>query len=73
MTLNRRQKLSQAHTWLSEDDISLMLVHKYQKYSDEYEPNNVQPMLDNFTKIACRLPEQALRDLLSRVQEFAVI
>ncbi|QNJ26073.1 hypothetical protein SynSYN20_01747 [Synechococcus sp. SYN20] len=73
MPLNRRQELTQAHTWLSEDDISLMLVHKYQKYSDEYEPSNVQPMLDNFTKIACRLPEQALRDLLSRVQEFAVI
>ena len=73
MTTNRLQQLSQAHTWLSEDDISLMLTHKHQKFSDHYERATVQHLLDNYTKITSRLPESDLRDHLSRIEEFAVI
>ena len=73
MTTNRQQQLSQAHTWLSEDDISLMLTHKHQKFSDHYERATVQHLLDNYTKITSRLPEDDLRDYLSRITEFAVI
>jgi hypothetical protein len=73
MTPNRAQQISQAHSWLSENDIRLMLAYKYEKFSDHYEGATVQHLLDNYTKITSRLPESDLRDHLSRIKEFAVI
>ena len=70
MTTNRLQQLSEAHTWLSEDDIRLLLAHKYVKFSNEFTGPNLQQMLDNYTTIACRLPEHDLKNQLCRVKEF---
>lgn len=70
MTRNRLQQLSEAHTWLSEGDIRLLLAHKYLKFSNEFTGPNVHQMLDNYTIIACRLPEHDLRNQLCRVKEF---
>ena len=70
MTTNRLQQLSEAHSWLSEGDIRLLLAHNYLKFSKEFTGPNVQQMLDNYTTIASRLPEHDLRNQLCRVKEF---
>ena len=70
MTANRLQQLSEAHTWLSEDDVRLLLAHKYIKFNKNFTGPNVQHMLDNYTTIACRLPEHDLKNQLCRVKEF---
>ena len=70
MSTNRLQQLSEAHTWLSDVDIQLLLTHKYLKFSKTFIIPNVQHMLDNYTFIACRLPEHDLRNQPCQVKEF---
>ena len=70
MPLERRRKLSEAHTWLSDADISALLVKRYMKFSREYSPETTQILLDNYVTIACQLTEDELKNQLARVKEF---
>ena len=72
MTTDRLSIITNSHSWMTEDQARSLLIHKYLKFHKDYEQDQVDGLLTNYTTIVSQLPESMVRDQLARAQEFLV-
>ena len=69
-TYKRKQRITNAHPWITNKQATQLLSYKYYYFSKRFERQQVQKLMDNFVDICCYSSEQGLRDLLARAQEW---
>ncbi|WP_413328115.1 hypothetical protein [Synechococcus sp. MIT S9508] len=53
-------------------DIGVMLRQAHSTFSDDFQGEEIQDMMEQWVDNVCRLSERDMRDLLSLVKEFSL-
>lgn len=72
MPINRVDRISSVHWWLPHKDIGVMLRQAYSTFSDDFQGDEIQVMMEKWVENVCLLSEGDMRDLLSLVKEFSL-
>ena len=72
MTTSRVDRISRVHWWLPHKDIGVMLRQAHSTFSDDFQGEEIQDMMEQWVDNVCRLSERDMRDLLSLVKEFSL-
>jgi len=72
MTSGRVDRISSVHWWLPHKDIGAMLKQAHATFSDDFQGQEIQDMMEQWVENVCRLSERDMRDLLSLVKEFSL-
>ena len=72
MTTSRVDRISSVHWWLPHKDIGVMLRQAHSTFSDDFQGEEIQDMMEQWVDNVCRLSERDMRDLLSLVKEFSL-
>ena len=72
MAESRVDRISSVHWWLPHKDIGAMLKQAHATFSDDFQGQEIQDMMEQWVENVCRLSERDMRDLLSLVKEFSL-
>ena len=72
MAASRVDRISSVHWWLPHKDIGVMLRQAHSTFSDDFQGEEIQVMMEKWVENVCRLSEGDMRDLLSLVKEFSL-
>ncbi len=72
MASTRVDRISSVHWWLPHKDIGVMLRQAHSTFSDDFQGEEIQVMMEQWVENVCRLSEGDMRDLLSLVKEFSL-
>ena len=72
MTTSRVDRISSVHWGLPHKDIGVMLRQAHSTFSDDFQGEEIQDMMEQWVDNVCRLSERDMRDLLSLVKEFSL-
>ena len=72
MASSRVDRISSVHWWLPHKDIGVMLRQAHSTFSDDFQGEEIQDLMEQWVENICRLSERDMRDLLSLVKEFSL-
>ncbi|QNI93937.1 hypothetical protein SynA15127_00849 [Synechococcus sp. A15-127] len=70
---SRKDRILDAHPWMSAEQCHALLAHNYQRFTDVYRFSDTDGLMDNFTDIMCNSDEDTVKNKLSVALEFCVI